>query len=116
MHREDKIPHHTCEVNYVRMVLHCALQSYINSLEQVAVWTHNHLSVTEVGGVGGWSVSGLGGGGGASVDVGQQGPGAGQGHVDNQPGLQQQQQCQQHSQQQSPQQRCWHRDVYSHEL
>ena len=21
----DKIPHHTCKVNYVRMVLHCAL-------------------------------------------------------------------------------------------
>ena len=58
------------------------LQPYIHSLD------HIHLSVTEVRGVGG-CVGRLGGGGGASVDVGQQGPGAGQGHVDNQPGLQQ---------------------------
>ena len=63
------------------------LQPYIHSLDQV------HLSVTEVRGVGG-CVWRLGGGGGASVDVGQQGPGAGQGHVDNQPGLQHHQQRQ----------------------
>ena len=73
------------------------LQPYIHSLDEVAVWPHIHLSVTEVRGVGG-CVWRLGGGGGASVDVRQQGPGAGQGHVDNQPGLQQQQQRQQQSQ------------------